>query len=104
MLDDIIVPKCLLLRGTHRAEEDNRGQFSFEHLVEVTESGILLLAFFVWTFPKSALGPRTINAVQTCGAIASLAFLCLLKYVCAYHALVKHLGLRFVSLGHQIHG
>ena len=69
MLDDIIVLKSLLLRGAHRTEEDNRGQFSFEHLVEVTEFGILLLAIFVGTFPQGALGPRTVYAVQTSGAI-----------------------------------
>jgi hypothetical protein len=104
VLDDIIVPKSLLLRGAHRTEEDNRGQFSFEHLVEVTEFGILLLAIFVGTFPQGALGPRTVYAVQTSGAITWLAFLCLLKNVRADYALVKHLGLRFVGLGYQIHG
>ena len=69
-----------------------------EHLVEFTEFGILLLALFVWTYLQVPLGPLTVNAVQTCGAIARLAFFCLLKNVRADHALVKHLGLRFLGL------
>lgn len=50
MLDDIIVPKSLLLMGTHGAVEDYRGKFRLEHLVKFTEFGILFLALFVWTF------------------------------------------------------
>jgi hypothetical protein len=81
VLDDIIIPKSLLLRGTHWTVEDYRGKFRLEHLVEFTEFGILFLALFVRTFPQGTLGPRTVNALHACCAIAALAFLCLLKYV-----------------------
>lgn len=75
-----------------------------KHLVKVTELRILLLALFVWTFTHRALGSLTINAILTCSTIATLAFLRFLKYVGADHALVKHLGVRFIGLGYKING
>lgn len=78
MLDDIVVPKYLLLRRALRTVEDKCGKLFLEHFVEVSKDGALLFALCVWTFIQRTFGPRIIDALQTCRAVAALAFLCLL--------------------------